>query len=334
MQALRGRRCRYHESASADLGVEMSLRELTLFGETDKVSEAIGRLKAYEPQEGYFLAFSGGKDSVVLKALCDMAGVKYDAHYAVTSVDPPELVQFIKDVHPDVSRDIPHDKDGNPVTMWNLIPKRLMPPTRLVRYCCSELKESTGSGRITLTGVRWAESSNRKKNQGLVTIMNKRAMALEMQMAGFVQTSKGGLALNNDNDDAREIVESCYRKNKTVLNPIIDWEDEDIWEFIRGYGVPYCELYDRGYSRLGCIGCPMNTAAAAELEAYPKYKELYLRAFSRMLDERSRRGLGGTMNWSSPDDVMIWWLRSDLSEAPDPGQMSMELSEGADETQG
>ena len=112
----------------------MSLIEYTLDGTVNKVDVAIKRLRAFEPPEGYYLAFSGGKDSVTVKALMDLAGVKYDAHYSVTSVDPPELVQFIKTM-PDVSRDIPHDTDGKPITMWTLIPQHLMPPTRFVRYC-------------------------------------------------------------------------------------------------------------------------------------------------------------------------------------------------------
>ena len=75
--------------------------QLNVYG-NDKVQTAIKRLQTFEPPEGYYLAFSGGKDSVVVKALADMANVKYDAHYALTSVDPPELVHFVKsfnDVH-------------------------------------------------------------------------------------------------------------------------------------------------------------------------------------------------------------------------------------------
>ena len=120
------------------------------FNGRDKVDKAIMRLQAYEPEEGYFLCFSGGKDSSVIKALADMAGVKYDAHYHSTSVDPPELIRFIKDNHPDVIIDFPRDKDGNRITMWNLIPRKKMPPTRLVRYCCKELKEQ---GVDTLIGL-------------------------------------------------------------------------------------------------------------------------------------------------------------------------------------
>lgn len=148
----------------------MALVTETLFGTEDKVQHAIETLQAFEPSEGYYLAFSGGKDSVTVKALCDMAGVKYDAHYRVTSVDPPELVRFIKEKHPDVGFEIPHYKDGKPINMWNLIPNKLLPPTRMQRYCCAYLKESGGYGRMTLTGVRWAESANRRRTHGLVDI--------------------------------------------------------------------------------------------------------------------------------------------------------------------
>ena len=281
------------------------LQEYTIFGVEDKVKNSINALRTFEPPEGYFVAFSGGKDSVVVKALCDIAGVKYDAHYNVTSVDPPELVQFIKDFHPDVKRDIPQDADGKPITMWNLIPKKSMPPTRLVRYCCQELKERNGKGRICVTGVRWAESVRRKNKHGLVSIW-------------------GGTILNNDNDESREVLESCYRHKKTLLNPIINWEDEDVWEFIKTNKIPYCKLYDEGYTRLGCIGCPMNTAAAAaELEKYPKYKQAYLRAFERMLEERQKKGL--KTEWETADEVMEWWLTGKV-EKPIDGQMEMDLN--------
>lgn len=163
----------------------------------EKVKTSIERLKAFEPRngEGYYLAFSGGKDSVVCKALMDMAGVKYDATYRVTSVDPPELVRFIMEKHPDVKREIPHYPDGKPITMWNLIPKKLMPPTRLVRYCCAELKESGGDGRKVVTGVRWAESRNREENQGQVTIYGKSAQKSLGGNENFSRTIRGGWCL-------------------------------------------------------------------------------------------------------------------------------------------
>ena len=161
---------------------------------SEKVAKSIERLKAFEPPEGYYLAFSGGKDSVVCKHLLELAGVKYDATYRVTSVDPPELVRFIKEVHPDVKREVPRDSDNKPITMWNLIPREMFPPTRVARYCCRHLKESGGDGRMVVTGVRWDESVNRKCNQGLVTFYgdNKQILRDMSENINFSLTNRGG----------------------------------------------------------------------------------------------------------------------------------------------
>lgn len=277
------------------------IHQLNIYGK-DKVHVAIDRLKAFEPPDGYYLAFSGGKDSVVIKALADMAEVKYDAHYNLTSVDPPELVQFIK-TFDDVKIEIPRDKDGKQITMWNLIPKKKMPPTRVVRYCCQALKEEQSNGRLTITGVRWAESANRKRNQGEVTISKGRDRQKLIDSGNFTVTPRGGVVLNNDNADSRKMIEQCYQRNKTVINPIIDWTDEDVWEFIHEYNVPYCKLYDEGYKRLGCIGCPMSSHQAEELEKYQKYKQAYIRAFQRMIDKFDR-----PIQWKTGEDVYKWWI--------------------------
>lgn len=142
------------------------IHQLNMYG-LDLVQVAIERIRTFEPKEGYYLAFSGGKDSCVVKRLMEMAGVKFDAHYSVTSVDPPELVRFIKEKHKDVQFDFPRDKDGKVITMWNLIPRKGMPPTRIVRYCCQELKEGHGDGRFVVTGVRRAESVKRSTRGGV-----------------------------------------------------------------------------------------------------------------------------------------------------------------------
>lgn len=266
------------------------LGQLNLQGK-NKVEVAIDCIRTFEPQEGYYVAFSGGKDSVVIKALCDMAEVRYDAHYSVTSVDPPELVWFIKDNHIDVAFDYPRDKDGKVITMWSLIPQKLMPPTRNFRYCCDKLKEGGGDGRTVITGVRWAESAKRK---------NSRAGA-------EVETGKGRrIRIDPDNPDNEMLMRICPTKGSHILNPIIDWTDADVWEFIRTYKIRYCKLYDQGYKRLGCIGCPMSGNRAAELDRYPKIKEAYLRAFDRML--QARKCKGKPTDWLKPEEVMKWWI--------------------------
>ena len=125
-----------------------------LFGR-DKVEEAIERLRMFEPPEGYYMAFSGGKDSQCIYRLARMAGVKFDAHYNITGIDPPELVYFIRKHYPGVQRHLPTE------TIWQLIRRKKMPPTRGKRFCCKFLKEANGGGRRVLTGIRAEESKKR-----------------------------------------------------------------------------------------------------------------------------------------------------------------------------
>jgi len=205
----------------------MSLITHNIFGEVyDKVKRAISIAQSFCPPEGYFFAYSGGKDSCAADEILDMAGVKYDKHYNVTTVDPPELVRFIIRRHKYVIYDMPDGShkyfkvhsagkmlrpieplcmEGREVIHFN-IPKMSMsqlivhkqfPPTRLKRYCCEYLKESSGESRITVTGVRGHESLNRKQNQGFVTIFDGKIgkIMAEAQGVNFTKTVRGGLYL-------------------------------------------------------------------------------------------------------------------------------------------
>jgi phosphoadenosine phosphosulfate reductase len=138
----------------------MALKTQTLFGTRDLVELAIERLREFEPKEGYYLAFSGGKDSCTIKALADMAGVKYDAHYNYVGIDPPELVQFIKKHHPDVAWNWPKER------FFKAMMRKGFPPMRHIRWCCELLKHGAGEGgRVVVTGVRWAESHRRAQRR-------------------------------------------------------------------------------------------------------------------------------------------------------------------------
>ena len=284
-----------------------------------KLDVAIQRLKTFEPPDGYYVAFSGGKDSQCIYHLCKMAGVKFRAVYRVTSVDPPELIYFIREHYPDVIFDVPRDANGERISMWSLIAVNKIPPLRLARYCCAQLKETAGVGEVTVTGVRWAESARRKVNHGVAVIRGKpkstQKKATDMHV-NYAIAKSGALIMNDDNDESRRLVEQCFRTQKTLLNPIVDWTDDEVWEFLNEIAkVPHCRLYDEGYTRIGCIGCPLGgyKQQLRDFERYPKFRALYVRAFDRML-ERCRENGVPRYRWETGEDVMEWWL----TEVPKP----------------
>lgn len=272
------------------------LGQLNIYGKT-KIDVAIDRIKSFEPRDGYYLAFSGGKDSIVVKSLMIMAGVNFESNYNNTTVDPPELIKFIKNYHPDTIINNPTK------TMWQLIPEKLLPPTRLMRYCCDELKEGGGIGRFVVTGVRWAESARRKNNRTLIEFDRYGS-----QSKKAIENRR--IFLMSDNEYKRMMLENCTIKGKHILNPIIDWSDKEVWEFIRHYNIPYPTLYDEGYNRLGCIGCPMAPIKQRlkEFKRYPKQKINYIKAFDRMIKNRNERGL--LTSWKNGQEVFDWWISS------------------------
>ena len=199
----------------------MALIEYDLFGNVvDKEAKAVEIARMFCPPEGFYLAYSGGKDSSVAKKVLDIAGVMYDPYYNMTTVDPPELVRHIirqfdaviyefstgvsrffrTDGHrlikcdesdmPDDRRRIVHFSIPD-YPMRKLIVKHKIPPTRLLRYCCEELKEVGGVGRVVVTGVRKHESDSRKASQGDVVVFNGKKAA-QMMNTNFALTKRGG----------------------------------------------------------------------------------------------------------------------------------------------
>lgn len=257
---------------------------------------------------------SGGKDSSVCKELALHAGIPFEIMHNHTTADAPETVRFVRseakrfeDLGVKYTINMPTYK-GQRTSMWSLIPQKLMPPTRLVRYCCSVLKETGGAGRFIATGVRWAESKSRKNNRGIY------------ERLGSTKANK--IILNNDNDAKRKLFENCRLKAKRVVNPIVDWTDTDVWQFLLDSKTPVNSLYGEGWCRVGCVGCPMagKKGREAEFARWPKYKNLYINAFDNMLEERKRRGkLDGSWRMGTGRDVFNWWMEYDTI----PGQMDI-----------
>ena len=252
----------------------MSLLDYIEHGPETLEQTVLRRLEEYMPDEGYHVGDSGGKDSSVLRHLVLKFGIKADFQHNLTTVDPPEVIKFIKNNHPETVISRPEK------TMWQLIEEK-GPPLRNKRYCCELLKENGGHGRTVLLGLRWAESKGRSRY-------------------GMVQTYKG----------------------KKLISPFIDWNDYQLWEYIKQENISVCSLYnEREISRVGCVMCPIvnNKKRAWEAKRWPKVAAAWERAIKRSFPNISDKDKD-RWNIKTPEDAWRLWFTGEWDDDSDDGQ--------------
>jgi len=260
----------------------MGLEQLTFEG-LSKVDVAIQLLQTWEPKDGYYLAFSGGKDSVAIYDLAVKASVKFDAHYCVSPIDPPQIRAFIKEHYPDVLWDY-HARG-----FWKMVDKNGL-PTRISRWCCRVIKEAGGQGRLVVVGNRRSEGTIRR-NQCYVEAHRKKS---------------------------RDLI---------FIRPILDFDDYDIWQYIRENKLPYIALYDMGaerdgygeglFKRLGCVLCPFSRQVKLEESMFPKIANLWKRAAERVVERCkqqnfiTKRGKPMKHKFQTGEELYQWWVARD-----------------------
>lgn len=231
----------------------------------DKIEKSIALIQKYEKtaiamnDEGYFVAFSGGKDSIVIYDLFKRSGCKGQGYFNLTTVDLPEIPIFVRHNYPEVVVLKPKTSMYELISKWQF-------PTRRRRFCCKELKEYSGVNRLIITGIRGKESNRRSKR--------------------------------------KEFEDTCYKNRppKSFLHPIFDWSSSEVWDYIKSNKLIYPKAYDKGFKRIGCIGCPMSTKNGKQLEFFPKIKQAYINAIQKYYDKN------GSNSFSSAHDWYNWWV--------------------------
>lgn len=254
----------------------------------EKVEKAIANLREYEkealkrdPVNGYYLCDSYGKDSGVILSLALRAGVRFVAHHNLTTLDPPELIYHGRKMHPFT---IIH-RPIMPMLRYFAAARgdAYTPPTRKYRWCCSIYKEGGGRGLVRVCGIR-AEESHRRK------------------MMWKVWTPR------RDDDGF-------------VLNPILYWTEENVWQYTLTNNIPYCCLYGNrkaahhcaeDFDRLGCVGCP-QADREKQFKRWPRFERAWKAAFcefyKNMLSNPRRDGQERWVaRFQSADELWRWWM--------------------------
>ena len=248
--------------------------------------------------------YSGGKDSDVILQLAKESGVPFRVTHNLTTADPPDNVYYIRRVFAALREEGIDAVINYPKrSLWRIMRETLVIPSRVMRVCCSELKErKMPDAPYIVTGVRWAESAQRRAKSGIAKVYT--AHAASATAAGLLTT---------DDASSRRLFEQCEMRGVRVLNPIIDWGDEDVWDYLHSRGIEGNPLYKEGWTRIGCVGCPLARRRAREL-AFARYPGLYKAwhdAIAYVIERR--REMGNPMfragkEVESVDDVLGAWV--------------------------
>ena len=303
----------------------------------EKIAVSIEKIRtASKISETYYdkpliITYSGGKDSDVLLHLAIESGVKFEVVNSHTTLDAPETVYHIRNTKKylesiGINMTIIYPKqDGKRTSMWKLIEEKGLPPTRIIRYCCRILKETSIPNRVIALGVRREESSQRKTREDFEirgdSKKDVKRFNLEHTKEVFDDSMRIAkeLELSIKKETAYDctLIKSAKENKDIMVNPIIDWTFSDIWQYIQLNNIPYNPLYDMGYDRVGCIGCPMASykQKCKQFRDFPSYKTNYIKAFDRLLEKRRENGnpliFKNGKECLTGEELFSWWIEED-----------------------
>ena len=217
-----------------------------------------------------YVSFSGGKDSTVLLDLVRQVDKNIPAVFSNTGLEYPEIVSFVRSfenieiVKPKFKFKDVLDKHGYPVI------------SKISARCINDLQNPTDKNVATrharLTGfnkngVHSPASMLAKKWLYLVDAPFKISdrCCEELKKKPFREYGKrtgkkpfNGTMASDSQQRARGYLKSgcnMFDAKMPISKPLSFWMEQDIWDYIKKYKLPYSKIYDMGATRTGCFAC-------------------------------------------------------------------------------
>ena len=252
-----------------------------------KIDHAVGTVEAFIAKTGKtpYVSFSGGKDSTVLLDLVRRFVDKdIKAVFCNTGNEYPEIVRFVRStenvtiIRPEITFKQVISGYGFPLISkeqaHGIRQAKTTKSEKLlsIRLHGSDPKKGYRSGKIA---DRWQFLIKERfdVSEQCCEYLKKRPFARYNRETGEVPIL-GVMAGESDLRKLQYIRRggcNSFQNSHIASYPISIWTDADIWEYLRKYNVPYCELYDKGHTRTGCMFCGFG----AHLEKVSRFELLY-----------------------------------------------------------
>ena len=85
---------------------------------------------------------------------------------------------------------------------------------------------------------------------------------------------------------------NAFEAKRPISTPLSFWLEEDIWAYIRRFGVPYSPIYDLGYERTGCIFCMFGAHLDRSPNRFQRLQQTHPKLWRYCMRDWDAGGLG------------------------------------------
>ena len=255
-----------------------------------------------------YVGFSGGKDSTVLLHLVRSLFPDVPAVFSNTGLEYPDIIKFVKQtdnvtiIRPKMTFKQVLEKKGDPV-----VSKEQALYIRQYRNAKSEKQKNlrwngTAKGNFKIA-EKWKFLVNApfKVSDECCDIMKKQPFHQYEKETGR-KPYIGLMAAESNLRKKLFLRDECnaFHAKHPQSRPMIFWTDDDVWAYIKRFNLPYCNLYDRGMKRTGCMFCMFG--AHIDDSRFKALKEIYPNLYDYCMNKLElKKILSYVKNGGQPD---------------------------------